>query len=157
MRVDKKAFLGWAEILGSSGGGKFGPCLEGTLLWCIKNDIPEELVELFRCCIPKTEIWAGAGTLFSELDIIKWNDWFPEALHARLIIVGSAPNGDHIAIDLVNGATGYIDHEDDWREQPKMYFIPVSTSIASYIQAINYDPQQVAQDYWDAKRGLKGS
>jgi hypothetical protein len=125
--------------------------MDESVVWCIHNDLPKTLVELFESHIPKTEIWAGAGALFAEWDIVKWNNWFPEALKARLLIVGSAANGDHIAIDLSDGSTGYISHENDWRQRPRQYFIPVSPSIGDYIREINRDPPRVSEDYWDAK------
>jgi hypothetical protein len=109
-------------------------------------------VQLFESHIPKTEVWAGAGVLFPELDLVKWNTDFPEGLRARLLIVGSAANGDHIAIDLKDGSTGYISHEHDWPQQPRRYFTAVSQSIGSYLSEINSDPPLLPEDYWAAMK-----
>lgn len=151
MRTDKDEFIRAVSAV-AKGGGHTGPWSKRTALWCIRHGLPSELRELFESHMPHNEIWAGAGTLFGESQIIRWNDNFPEALRARLLIVGSGPNGDHIAIDLNNGATGYISHEHDWRINPREFFIAVSPSIGSFLVDINRDPPSIPEDYWDAIR-----
>jgi hypothetical protein len=152
MRVDQESFIRWVGTFAlTRGDAAVGPCSEESVAWCIRNALPRELVALFENHIPKTEIWAGAGALFAESDMVKWNDWFPEALHARLLIIGSAANGDHVVIDLRDGSTGYISHEDGWRHHPRKYFIPVSPSIGSYLHEVDSNSPRIPQDYWDAK------
>ena len=83
--------------------------------------------------------------------MIKWNLSFPEGLAHRLLLVGSAPKGDHIAIDLKRGAVGYICHEQDWRDNPRMHFIAVSPSIGRFLEDISASPTAIPEDYWEAK------
>ncbi len=90
--------------------------------------------------------------MFAESDILSCNQFFPEALLNRLLIVGSAGNGDHIALDTESGAVGYISHEHDWQPHPRDYFVAVSPSLEAYLQAINAKNSTVPDDYWEAKR-----
>lgn len=151
MRIDKDDFI---RAVNTSGGrdGCAGAWSTSMALWCARHDFPLELRELFETHVAHTEICAGAGALFGESQITRWNDNFPEALSARLLIVGSGPNGDHITIDLNNGATGYISHEHDWRINPRKFFVAVSPSIGNFLVNINRDPPAIPEDYWDAVR-----
>ncbi len=117
--------------------------------------MPAQLRKLLRAAAPKEQIWAGAGAIFSESQIVKGNNEFPQALAAKLLIVGTAANGDHVAIDLTGGATGYISHEDQWTEAPRKYFVPVSPSIGTFLRDINTDPTGIPEDFWGAKRARR--
>jgi hypothetical protein len=152
MRLAEDIFIKTSNLLQKAEGGTTGPWSPGTAKWFQKHDFPKPLQQLFQNHIPKSEIWAGAGTLFGEIDILKWNDHFPEALHNNLLIVGTAANGDHIAIDLVDGGTGYISHEQKWRSKPRDFFIPVSVSLGNYLRAINQEKPKIPEDYWQAKK-----
>jgi hypothetical protein len=150
MQIDKDAFVDTATKHGSLK-GFLDRCEQTTSIWLADKALPEELMELLESSMPKVEIWAGAGTIFDELNLIKWNKNFPEALRSKLLIFGTAPNGDHIAIDLNDGGTGYISHEHDWRHKPRDYFIGVSRSIGSFLRDVNKNPPTVPEDFWDAK------
>jgi hypothetical protein len=153
MRIDPKIFAKTIRTIVTAGGGRVGPCSKNTLAWCHTHKLPKEIVDLFQSLTPKSDIWAGAGALYGERMILKYNDDFPEALQAMLFIVGSAPNGDHIAIDLVDGRTGYISHEQNGTIQPRKYFVAVSPSIGCFLRDINMDPSKIPDDYWSAKTG----
>jgi hypothetical protein len=101
-----------------------------------QRGLPDEVRRLFEADMPKEELWAGAGALFDEASMVKRNSDFPEALRANLLIVGTAANGDHIAMDLMNGSTGYICHEQEWRVCPREFFVAVSPSIGCYLRDI---------------------
>jgi hypothetical protein len=150
MKLDKDTFIELAKIY-AEGGDPFGPCAESTIHWCEKNRLPNEIRNLFQTHIPKVSIGAGAGALFDESNLIRWNEDFPEALGAGLLIVGSAANGDHIAIDLKNGSVGYISHENDWQKQPRNYFATASLSIGFFLRDINQNPPLIPEDYWEVK------
>lgn len=151
MNVDDDIFIKTCKRLQSGGGAAIGPWSSETAAWFMRHGLPEPLQQLFRSHAPKTDIWAGAGTLFGEANVLKWNDWFPEACRSQLLIVGSAANGDHIAIDLKDGRVGYISHEHDWRSKPRDFFIPVSVSFGRYLDGINNERPKVPADYWQAK------
>jgi len=153
MKVDKRIFIKTAESFSIAGKGALGPWRRSTEVWSSKQYFPEQLKNLFKTHIPKVEIGAGAGALFDELRIIRWNDDFPEALKAKLLIVGTAPNGDHIVVDLKTGATGYMSHEHDWQSDPREFFIAVSDSLGNFLRDINSNPSRVPDDYWDARSG----
>lgn len=153
MRVDAEIFQQTARHLADAGGGVCGPCSDDTAEWAVGRGIPTAVVELFKRTIPKTEVWAGSGVLFDESRIVRWNEDFPEALRAQLLILGSAPNGDHIALDLAEGQAGYICHEEDWQQDPRRFFVAVSESIGTYLRDVNSSQTDFPEDYWAAKAG----
>lgn len=128
-----------------------GPCVDSSTKWFKRHDLPSEVLKMFQKFTPKSEVWAGAGVLYDERRMIKYNNDFPEALQARLLIVGSAANGDHISIDLLDGSIGYISHEHNWTLQPRRHFVSVSPSFGRFLRDINEDPPKIADDYWSAK------
>jgi hypothetical protein len=154
MNIDQEVLGKVFENLTTYEGMVVGPCSSATMRWCERHSLPCEIKNLFSHSIPKTEVWAGAGALFCESEIVRWNEDFPEAIHARLLIVGSAANGDHITLDLNDGAIGYISHEHDWKQDPRQYFIRVSASFGLYVRDINENPTRLPEDYWFAKKAL---
>ena len=153
MRIDKKIYVMEARAICRAGGGDVGSWSPESAVWFVGSRLPEEIRQLFENHIPKQELWAGAGALFDEGKIVKWNSDFPAGLRSNLLIVGTAANGDHIAIDLKNGSTGYISHEQDWCVHPRAFFVPVSPSIGCYLRDINRETSIVPGDYWEAIRG----
>ena len=151
MNTDLQMFLRTVQALKLARGGDIGPCSGRTLEWCANQGLPEPIRQLLQDHAPKTEIWAGAGAIFDEARIVSWNEDFPEALRDKLLIVGSAGNGDHIAIDLIDGSTGYICHETQWRLNPRSEFVAVSPSLGKYIRDINQGSTDLPPDYWKAR------
>jgi hypothetical protein len=152
MRIDKTIYVKVAQAICRAGGGDVGPWSPESGAWFVGNRLPEEIRQLFEKHIPKQELWAGAGALFDEVRIIKWNSDFPAGLGSNLLIVGTAANGDHIAIDLKNGSTGYISHAQDWGVHPRAFFVPVSPSSGCYLRDISHAPSIIPEDYWEAKK-----
>ena len=151
MKTDKNLYLEMAAVLKIGGGRKFGAATAATLKWGKENKLSKALFDLFEVAAPKSEVWAGAGALYAEKTIVRWNNDFPEALKARLLIIGSAANGDHITIDLKTGEVGYLDHESDWAANPRKHFIVFSPSLGSFVQEINGENQTLPDDYHEAK------
>src|ERR1700744_1404009 len=129
MRLDDDIFIKTCKLLQKAQGGTTGPWSPETATWFKRHSLPKSLQQFFQNHVPKSDLWAGSGTLFGEARILKWNDHLPEACQDNLLIVGTAANGDHIAADLVDGRVGYISHEQDWRSKPRDFFISVSVSI----------------------------
>lgn len=154
MRTDLEIFRKAAADLSKAGGGAFGSLTEATLAWAVNHGLPAELIELFQQMIPKAELWAGAGVLFEEERMVHWNENLPEALENGFLIVGSAANGDHIAIELRTGSVGYISHEQHWQKNPREFFVAVSRSIGLFLRDSNDSAAPVPDDYWDAKTRL---
>ena len=152
MKLDTDVLAETAEILAQAAGFSLEPCSQAFDDWAQAVSLPSELFEFFRSHAPQGELWAGAGALFAECDIPRWNRLYPEALQNGLLVVGSAANGDHIALDTESGAVGYISHEDDWQTHPRAYFIAVSPSLGAYLHTINAEQSTLPDDYWEAKR-----
>jgi hypothetical protein len=79
MRIDKDDFVATLQPFISTSSVKVGPTSKQMLAWAKKNHLPDELVELLKTHSPKTGIWAGAGALFDETQIVQWNDDYCEA------------------------------------------------------------------------------
>lgn len=148
--LESEIFIDTAGTVGGASGSKVGPASAAFVSWLVSKDIPSELIDLFSKCAPKEELWAGAGALFDESSIMRWNDDFPESLQNGLLILGSAPNGDHICIDLLNGEVGYVCHEKEWRVDPRGCFASVSKTLGSFIRDINSESAMIPEDYWEA-------
>ena len=151
MRLDADALIETVVVLSQAAGFSLEPCSQAFEGWAQSVSLPAELFKFFRWHAPQGELWAGAGALFSEYDIPRVNLTFPEAFQNKLLILGSAANGDHIALDTESGAVGYINHEDDWREHPRDCFIAVSPSLGIYLRNINAKESIIPDDYWEAK------
>ena len=138
--------------------GLIGPASSEFISWMESKGIPPELIHALTRLSPKKEIWAGAGSIFPEQDIMKCNDEFPQALASELFYVGCVGNGDPIAIDLGrgDGATGYIDHETMWDvKDVREVFIPIGRSIGSVLYHFNFsDDDVLPDDYHEAKERL---
>lgn len=147
-----------AERLVNAVGGKLGPCSHRMRQWLQAQELPDFVRSMLCDFSPDRELWAGAGVVFEEAGIVRWNDDFPEALNSDLLILGSASNGDHIAVDLNTGETGYINHEVDWPKKPRSDFIAVAPSFGVYLRDINETPSSMPDDYFAAARlqGISG-
>jgi hypothetical protein len=154
MQIDKQEFLETLQLLKKAAKVRFGPASTEMLLWASEKKLPSELVGLMKIASLQSEMWAGAGTLFSERGIIEWNDSFPKALISSLLIIGSAANGDHICMDMVTGEIGYMSHELEWMSNPRIFFISICASIGVFVRDINLEASKLPDDYWEAKANL---
>src|SRR5688500_9094213 len=103
MKIGKGKYIQEVSKMVAAGAISVGPCSFDSVRWMQMRGLPAPLLDLFKNHAPLTEIWAGAGTIYAIADIEKWNEDFPEALASGLLIIGSAANGDHIAIRLEDG------------------------------------------------------
>lgn len=149
--LDSDLFLRTVRAIAGASGSKVAPGSEDFVLWLVSKKVPQELIDLFSREVSEGEIWAGAGTLFGESSIMRWNDDFPEAIQQSLLIIGSAPNGDHICTDLISGDVGYICHEKEWRLNPRGCFVSVSKTMGTFIRDINDESSGIPEDYWEAQ------
>src|SRR5689334_8510340 len=124
MRTDLSSFIETTDLLSRAGSGPCGSCPKDVYGWFLEAGLPQPVLDLFRDHAPLGDVWAGAGGLFPAATVVAYNKLYPEALAHDLLIIGSAPNGDHITIDLNDGSTGYLSHEHDWRCSPRKFFIP---------------------------------
>jgi hypothetical protein len=139
--------------------GLTGPADPAFISWMERNQLPPDLIQAVTRMGPKKELWAGVGSIHPEQIIMSRNDEFPNALKSKLLVVGSAGNGDPIAIDLGpgDGAVGYIDHERMWdASEVRDVFVPFGRSIVSVLYHFNLGEDDVLpDDYWEAKERLE--
>jgi hypothetical protein len=154
MKLSTALFDEVVQRLAQAGGATIGLAEPEVAHWLESLDeLPRAFVDFLKHHSPKNEIWAGAGFIFGEAVIMRRNKEFPRALQAGLFILGSAPNGDLIVVDVrePSGAVGYLMHErmysaDDLRS----LFAPVSESIGEFLYRINDHDSNLPDDYFQA-------
>jgi hypothetical protein len=153
VNLDENIFVEYAKKLESVGGGRIGPATHTFVQWLNDHDVGEELKSFFTKYSPKAELWAGAGTIFDESVIVKWNDCFPSAVKSGLLIIGSGPDGTHIVLDFKvdKGAIGYVSHECNLGEiSPRNFYVPVTRTLGRYLSEINAEKCSLPADYREA-------
>jgi len=153
MITDEAIFDECAKVLKSAGGGTVGNASPSFISWLKEHGVPSELIDFFKSSCPKTELWAGAGVLFDEAAIVKWNDWHPTMMKAGLLLVGSGPDGTHIVVDfsIGNGQVGYVCHECDLAKVSiRKFYVPVEDSLGKFLQLINKENSTLPDDYREA-------
>lgn len=113
-------------------------------LWIEYLKIPSELKKFLEYLSLSEEFGLGAATLLTPEQIIKEYEDFPSIFKAGFLIIGSAGNGDMLAIDFKKGEgnTGYLSHEDLWGSEykdPHDYFLNIAESVGKFaLKAIDY-------------------
>lgn len=156
MNMGNEHFARIAPHLRSSEGGRFDGASPRMTQWLQGLDVPSELKAFFLEHSPKTEIWAGAGFLFDEESIVRRNTEHTAALRTGFFIVGSAPNGDLIVIDIAvgEGTVGYVMHDKMWETKEwRDIYVPVCPSLGEYLLRINTSETDLPNDYFDATTG----
>lgn len=95
----------------------------------------------------------GPVDFYSEKGILGVNgeDGVPIALWDGLLIVGSCPNGDPVAVDVRGqvGGAGYIGHETMWQEtNVRAVFLPLAASLGELAERLAAG--NAPCDYYDA-------
>ena len=154
MNLQEELFDRTVQQLSQSSGGSVGLASAEFASWLASSQkFPPHLVSFLTTHSPKTELWAGAGSIFDETTIMHQNLERPRLLQASLFIIGCAPNGDFIALDLENssGAIGYVMHEQvDSVQSVRSVFVPICGSIGEFISRINADEHDLPNDYSEA-------
>ncbi|OWP62197.1 hypothetical protein CDA63_15365 [Hymenobacter amundsenii] len=74
---------------------------------------------------------------------LDWEDAFQRALRTELLLVGSGPSGDPIAVDLHDYQVGYLFHDYFWdeeNEEPRKFFIKMNCSLGQlFMNAITIE------------------
>ena len=153
MKTDSPNYREIVALLNEVVPDTFLPASPKFVSWLSCAKLPVELIELFAEASPHSEAWLGAGAFFDEDGIIESNVFHHDALAADLFIIGSAGNGDHIAVDTRTGSVGYLCHEADWvRDGARRWFVPVSESLGQFAANINRPDNGMPDDYWEAVR-----
>jgi hypothetical protein len=154
MKLGARRFEETVRRLDRGGLGRIGNATPEVAHWLESlHELPPSFVSFMKTHSPKTEIWAGAGGIFDETAIMRWNREFPAPLQAGLFILGSAPNGDLIVLDLENspGAVGYLNHERMYSVQDlRPIFVPICESLGEFLWRINANENDLPDDYFEA-------
>lgn len=108
--------------------------------WVEGLSIPKELKDFLLYFLLSDEYRIGTAVLYTPDQILTENQEFLYILNAGFIIIGSAPNGDMIAIEYLrtHGETGYLSHDNLWewdvksRRNPHEYFLSLAMSVGKF-------------------------
>lgn len=154
MKLAAERFEETVRRLSHATGGRIGDASPEVAQWLDSlHQLPPSLVTFLKTHSPKTELWAGAGFIFDEATIMRRNTEFPGPLRAGLFILGSAPNGDLIVLDLdiSPGAVGYLNHERMYSVRDlRSIFAPICESVGEFVWRINANEGDLADDYFEA-------
>lgn len=154
MKLHEELFEKTVQQLAQAGGGRVGRASPEVTRWLESlRLVPPRLVSFLRTHSPKTELWAGAGCIFDEATIMRRNVDFPGVIQAGLFIIGDAPNGDLVVLDLEKspGAIGYLMHEQMYSVRDiRSLFVPICESVGEFISRINADERDLPNDYFEA-------
>jgi hypothetical protein len=125
--------------------------------WLRDNKVSKGLASKLARPTLRNNVGIGAVSFYSEKDIMSVNseEGVPIALKAGLLIVGSGPNGDPVAIDVRDqtGSVGFISAGKMWSaEDIRKVFLRVS-SIGKFAEGLSKDT--MASDYFEAKESKK--
>lgn len=154
MNLDPERFEETVQRLSSTTGARIGKATPEVARWLESlHQLPPCFVSFLKAHSPKTELCAGAGFLFDEATLMRRNREFPGPLSAGLFILGSAPNGDLIVVDLEEdpGVVGYLNHERMYSVQNlRSVFAPICESLGEFIWRINANDDDLPDDYFEA-------
>jgi hypothetical protein len=141
------------EILTAHGGEPSLPT-NAFLSWLRSHPLSPKAITVITGCVLKKSAVIGPIDFYSEKGILEVNgeEAIPVALRDGLLIVGSCPNGDPVAVDVREqiGAVGYIDHENMWQEaNVRSAFLVVAPSLGKLAEGL--DAEQLPVDYFEAK------
>jgi hypothetical protein len=137
--------------------GRVGPARPQFCKWLLSNAIPDPVVNIFRdgslwrYRVDPAEDFADLR-FNTESDIMVENRATPMALRDGLLIIGSLPNGDRIALDVREGvgAVGFIEHGGMWHsEDLRDNYIQVAASVDDMARL--YQQGKLPADSCDAK------
>jgi hypothetical protein len=116
-------------------GGEFGPAGKTFEKWLRAGGAPAALVAELADCCPLRPVYAGPVELYSARGVMFVNGpgGIPELLPAGLLVVGSCPTGDPVAVDLreLPGRAGYVNHTvlHQKRKDVRAGFAPLAESL----------------------------
>src|SRR5262249_13042418 len=124
-------------------GGKVGEGSVNFVSWLRENKVPDSLASKLAKTTLRKNVYVGAVSFYSEKDIISVNSegGIPIALKGRLLIVGSGPNGDPLAIDVQDQAAtvGFISAGEMWSAKDiRKVFLPVA-SVGKFAEGLSKD------------------
>jgi hypothetical protein len=134
-------------------GGRPGKPSRKLLAFLCKKGLSEEAVDYISAYVLKKASGVSAIDFYSESGWLGANadDSVPIAIRDGLLIVGSCPNGDPVAVDVreVLGAAGYIGHETMWQEaNVRKAFIVLAPALGELAQGLR--DKSMPLDYYEA-------
>jgi hypothetical protein len=154
MKLDEHLFMRAIQPLSEAGVGEVGLASAEFAKWIESlYMLPSDLVAFLKKHAPKTNLYAGAGSIYDQNTIMRENTANSRFLEAGLFILGCAPNGDFIVLDLKEypGAVGYVSHDRmDFGYEPRSVFARVCDSIGEFMSRINADDSDLPDDYYEA-------
>lgn len=120
------------EVAAEHGGraGEAGPRMRANLR---SKGVTEPAVEHLAGYLLGRPAEVRAVTFFTRRELLDASpqDWRPNVREDGLLVVGSCPNGDYVAVDVRDalGAAGYFSHETGW--QGRQGFVVVAPGLGA--------------------------
>ena len=134
-------------------GGKPGKPSPELLTFLREKQVSDEAVAFLTGYAVEKSAFIGPVDFYAEDGWIGANspDYIPIALRDGLLIVGTCPNGDPVAVDVRDklGEAGYIGHEKMWKvSNVREAFAVIAPGLGAL--AYGLDQDQVPVDYYEA-------
>ena len=135
-------------------GGKPGKPSRKMLAFLNDKGLTERAINYIAEFVLKKGTRVSAIEFYAEDGLLGANaeGYVPIAIRDGLLIVGSCPNGDPVAVDVRErvGAAGYIGHETMWQSaNVREAFIVVAPSLGRLAQGL--DAHRLPLDYYEAR------
>jgi hypothetical protein len=141
-------------------GGKAGNASRKLVAFLRSKGLTEEAIDFLGKYVLKKSAYVSAIEFHAEDGWLGANadDFVPIALRDGLLIIGSCPNGDPLAVDVREqlGAVGYIDHETMWQSiNVREVFFVLARSPGQLV--LGLDDDRMPLDYYEAKEWQRKS
>ncbi len=134
-------------------GGKLGKPSRKLLAFLQDKGLSSQAVAYISGYILQKGAGVSAIDFYGQSEVLKVqaDDYLPIALRDGLLVVGSCPNGDPVAVDVRDrlGAAGYIGHEETWQvANVREVFRVLSPSLGRLAEGLDQD--RMPLDYYEA-------
>ncbi len=149
--------LRFREII-TAYGGKPGKPTRKLLAFLREKGVSERAIEYLSGYVLKKGSGVSAVDFYGEDGWLGANaeDFLPIAIRDGLLIIGTCPNGDPVAVDVREqlGAAGYIGHETMWQAtNVRKVFAVLAPSLGGLAVALDQDALPL--DYYEATQQAK--
>ena len=151
MSAHPESFVATLTRLAGSSTGLFRKPRDGFVAWLQKKRIPAWLRQHLTRYALARDMQVGVIRLYSPSSLRASNDQSPIMARRGFLQIGSATNGDPVAVRFVGEkAFGYLSHDELWTDEPEdpaEYFLPLATDIDGLV-ALAVQIEKCPLDYY---------
>jgi hypothetical protein len=151
MTAHSESFMVTLSRLTGSSAGLFRKPSAGFVAWLQKKRIPAWLRQHLTRYALARDMEIGVIRLYSPSNLRASNDQFPIMVRRGFLQIGSATNGDPVAVRFRGErAVGYLSHDELWTDEPEDpadYFLPLASDIDGVV-ALAVQIEKCPLDYY---------